>query len=183
MPHHPALHLFSAEDLFLVGLGFDTAGAYLVSRGLLQSVPQLASAGGTIWALELPRVPKAIEDRIRGIVGLVTLVLGFAVQATGYVLIVKNGKIHVHAGDKQALIGLGCAAVAAIGIPVLESLSRPRWRDRKLIEVARFDPTTNGLLPRPRWLPEVVRRGHGQTEARRRDRRRLLSPRVPRGRG
>jgi hypothetical protein len=147
--HHHALHLFSSEDLFLLGLGLDMAGAYLVSRGLLQSVPRLAGAGGTIWALETPRIPAAIEDRIRGIVGLGTLVLGFAVQAAGYVLIVKNGKIHFHSGGRQALVGLGCALVAGFGILLLERLARPRWRDRKLIKVTRFDPDIKALRPLP----------------------------------
>lgn len=149
MPHHHPLHLFSGEDLFLVGLGFDMAGAYLVSRGLLQSVPQLASAGGTIWALEKPRVPGAIEDRIRGIVGLVTLVLGFALQAAGYTLTLGNGRIHFQSGEDQALVGLGLAVLAAVGIPLVERLVRPRWRDRKLIKVTRFDPSIQALRPSP----------------------------------
>lgn len=145
LPHH----LVSGEDLFLLGLGFDMAGAYLVSRGLLQSVPQLAGAGGTIWALEKPRIPAAIEDRIRGIVGLVTLIAGFAVQAAGYVLIVGNGRIHFHAGGWQALGGLVFALAPAVGIPLLERLARPRWRNRKLIKVTRFDPSIKALRPKP----------------------------------
>jgi hypothetical protein len=146
---HHRFHAFSAEDLFLVGLGFDMAGAYLVSRGLVRPVPKLAASGGTIWALERPRVPDAVEDHFRGIVGLVVLVLGFAVQATGYAITVSKGRLHFQSGAKQALIGLGLALVAAASVPLLERLVRPRYRDRKLIKVARFDPSINGLRPQP----------------------------------
>lgn len=64
----------------MAGIGFDIAGAYLVSRGLLAGVPQLATLGGTVWALERPRASFAVEDRVRGAVGLVALVFGFVLQ-------------------------------------------------------------------------------------------------------
>jgi hypothetical protein len=127
----------SIEDLFLAGLGFDIAGAYLVSRGLLQNMLQLASAGGTIWSMERPRVTYAVDDRIRGSVGLVSLVLGFSLQVVGYVAVLDGSKI-TH-GHDRALIGATLAVGIALLLPLAEARLRPRWRDRKLIRIARFD--------------------------------------------
>jgi hypothetical protein len=127
----------SIEDLFLAGLGFDIAGAYLVSRGLLQGMPKLASTGGTMWALEKSRVPHAVEDRIRGTVGLVALVLGFSLQVFGYVGVLNQSKVHY--GHTAALIGVGLALGIAVAVLLLEAVIRPRWRDSMLVRIAQND--------------------------------------------
>src|SRR4051794_6961943 len=118
--------MLSVEHLFLAGLGFDIAGGYLVSRGLLASVPQLATKGGTVYALERAHAGHAIEDRIRGTWGLVSLVLGFALQAIGYALVLRRAPVHY--GTSAAAWGLAIAATIAIAIPVLERSLRPRRR-------------------------------------------------------
>jgi hypothetical protein len=139
---HPS---FGYEDLFLAGLGFDIAGAYLVSRGLLQRIPQLATAGATMYALERPKAPYAVDDRVRGTVGLVALVIGFALQAAGYSDTLARHHV-LHYGKSEALTGLALALGIALLICVFERTIRPRWRNRILIRVARFDYTGVTLL-------------------------------------
>jgi hypothetical protein len=146
---HAAPHLFNAEDLFLVGVALDMAGGYLLARGLLQTVRQLAKAGGTVWALEKPRQPEAVEDWCRALLGLGTLGAGFLVQAAGYTIALADGRISFHSGWRQALTGVALAVVAILLVLLLDRLMRPRLRDRKLVRVARFDATINGLRPQP----------------------------------
>jgi hypothetical protein len=133
--------------MFLAGLGFDLAGAYLVSRGLLQTTPELAKSGGTVWPLERPRVTYAVEDRCRATVGLGALALGFVLQAAGYVDVLTGAK--VHPGAAQALIGVSLAALVVVLTLLGERALRPRWRDRLLVKVARFDPQNGQLRDRP----------------------------------
>jgi hypothetical protein len=147
--------MFNVYDLFLAGIGFDIAGAYLVSRGLLQRIPQLATLGGTMYALERPRATYAVEDRIRGSAGLVALVVGFVFQAVGYsVYLAERTKLSY--GAKEALAGAVVALVPAVGIPLVEAAVRPRVRDRILVKVARFDWEGGDEL-RPRPAAHVLR--------------------------
>lgn len=149
---HPA---FGYEDLFLAGLGADIVGAYLVARGLLQPIPQLATAGGTMYALERAKAPYAVEDRIRGTVGLVALVIGFLLQAAGYTDILARHHALAY-GKREALTGVGLALAIALFVYLFERLVRPPWRDRLLIRVARFDHTGARLL-REKPLAHVLR--------------------------
>lgn len=136
--------MLELEHLFFAGLGFDFAGAYLVARGLLQRIPQLATLGGTMFALERPRATYAVEDRIRGTVGLIALLVGFALQAGGYVAVLLDARIHY--GADEALIGVAIAIGVITVVLIAEHLSRPRWRDSILIRVARFDHEGSGAL-------------------------------------
>lgn len=145
--------LLSVEDLFLAGLGFDIAGGYLVSRGLLRPVPQLAKLGGTVWALEQSKGAEAINDRIRGTVGLGVLVFGFSVQAVAYALVLQQAPVNYGAG--AAAVGLVIAFVIAVGVPLLERVVRPCWRRRIAIRVARFDYEGSGA-PRSKPLANVL---------------------------
>jgi hypothetical protein len=155
-----SLHLsFSYEDLFIAGLGFDIAGAYLVSRGLLQPIPQLATAGSTMWALEQPKAPYAVDDRIRGSVGLVALVVGFVLQVAGYTAVLARHHT-LHYGKSEALTGAALALCIALIVCVFERSVRPRWRKRILIRVARFDHTGKTDL-REKPIAHVLR-GFGE---------------------
>jgi hypothetical protein len=143
--HRPPI--LSIEDLFLAGIGFDVAGAYLAARGLLQSTRQLAISGGTVWALERPRAPYAAEDVIRGRIGLGALGIGFMLQAAGYAGTLAGAA--VHHGVWQVVLGLALAVLCALSVLVFEKAVRSPWRDQLLVRVARFDPDANGLRDRP----------------------------------
>lgn len=144
----------NVEHLFLAGIGFDIGGAYLVSRGLLAGVPQLARAGGTIYALEQPRAVYQVEDRTRGSAGLCALVLGFVIQALGYTLVLNRAPVEY--GRREVWAGVLVAAVCAAAFPAVERLSRPRRRRRILIDVARFDYET-GEGQRDKPVANVLR--------------------------
>lgn len=136
--------MFSVEHVFLAGLGLDIAGAYLVSRGLLAPVPQLAKqGGGTMYALETPGAPYAVEDRIRGTVGLLALVSGFILQAIGYALVLSDTP--VDHGTREVIVGIAITLGLASLVLTGEHFARPRWRDRLLIRVASIGPDSQPM--------------------------------------
>lgn len=56
----------------------------------------------------------------------------------------------------QAIIGVMIALGIGIVVPIMEKLVRPRWRDRILIRVARFD-YDGGTAPLDKPLANVLR--------------------------
>jgi hypothetical protein len=153
--------VLSVEHLFVAGLGFDVAGAYLVSRGLLARISQIATLGATMYALEKPRATYAVEDRIRGTVGLVALVLGFSLQAIGYILYLGGDKVEF--GTEPSILAACLGIGIAVAVPLGERLARPRWRDRLLVQVARFD-WEGGKELRERPVDHVLRAFGEQTD-------------------
>jgi hypothetical protein len=138
----------SVEDFFLAGLGFEIAGAWLVSRGLLQSVRQLAiTSGKTLWSLEQSRAPYVVEDRVRAEIGLAALGIGFFLQVLGYALILGRSKVEY--GSKAVLIGVGLAVGSALIVLLIEAAIRPRLRDRILKHMARFHFQSGAFLEKP----------------------------------
>lgn len=107
-----------------------------------------------MWALEKPRAPYAVEDRIRGTVGLTSLVLGFVLQAIAYTLVLRRAPSHY--GAAEAVAGIAITLGIGVAVPIGERLARPKWRDRTLIRVARFD-WEGGDAPRDRPLSHVLR--------------------------
>ncbi len=76
----------SVSDFFVVGLGFDLVGAYLLARGLRFKPSRLALKAGSFFDGNPNVVVGGIEDRVDGSFGLVYLVLGFGLQAVGYAI-------------------------------------------------------------------------------------------------
>ena len=138
---------FSVEDFYLGGIGLDLAGAYLVSRGLLQSTRQLALSGGTVWSLEKPLAPYAAADRVKACVGLASIFLGFIAQATGYALYLLGWKVRT--GTADAVIGVGFAVGTAAMVVLLDARSSTRRRRKLLVKIARFNPETGKLRAFP----------------------------------
>lgn len=66
------------EDLFVAGIGFDIAGAWLLARGLLASSDELALRTASLWGGNPAAVAGQIDDRIRGTIGVAALIAGFA---------------------------------------------------------------------------------------------------------
>ncbi len=127
----------SIDDFFLVGLGVEIAGAWLVSRGLLQNMLQLATAGGVLARWERPRVPQAVEDFVRGAIGLVALGFGFFLQVLGYFFVLDRSRVDYGLG--VALIGVGLAIGSFLIVLLIDAVIRPRWRDRMFVRIAQFD--------------------------------------------
>jgi hypothetical protein len=82
LPLSPALSL-TITDLFVVGLGFDIAGAILLASGLLIS-PAAIDGLGTWAGLETGDTVDRCRNRCDAIFGVSFLVAGFFFQAVGY---------------------------------------------------------------------------------------------------
>lgn len=74
---------FGVEDFFAVGLGLDLAGAYLLARGLLTALPDIATAR-TFIGMGAQSAVRAVQNKIDGTSGLLYLTSGFLLQAGGY---------------------------------------------------------------------------------------------------
>jgi hypothetical protein len=132
---------FSLEDLFVVGIGFDIAGALLVGRGLLTSPIGIARRATSYLGYSGPLATSQIEDKVDGMAGLAALVLGFILQATGYAFVLSR-----HAGGAghlaTAITALALAALAiAFVFGVWWRLRLPLIK-RQAVEVARFNVFT-----------------------------------------
>jgi hypothetical protein len=120
-------------DLFVVGLGVDLVGAWLVARGLLLSPSMLKSFG--TWAGVGPAdVVDRARNRIDARFGISFLMAGFAVQLLGYLLEIDN---HRPEQGPDLLPGalallLGSMLAALLGW----SYSRKRLFKRSLVTIA-----------------------------------------------
>jgi hypothetical protein len=113
-------NLFSLQDLFAAGLGFDISGAYLLGRGLLSSVPEMARVSATYWGVSRPEQLRLVRDKIDGSFGLGALVVGFTFQLIAYALTL--------AIDTRTEYGAGRAAVAAGLAIVAAGATLGAWR-------------------------------------------------------
>ncbi len=140
--------MLAVEDLFTVGLGFDIGGAYLLARGLLAPPPLLASRTASFYGSNAYAVVSQAEDRIRGLFGLGSLVLGFSLQAIGYA-IVLSGQGTTSFSTSRGVLALALAAVPVVSVVGAERLVRPQLRRRLLIDVARFDVSLQETMDQP----------------------------------
>lgn len=132
------MELLAVQDLFVVGLGLDIAGAYLVARGLLASNLEIALRAAGYWGSSPPTAVTNAQNKVDGWIGLISLVLGFVLQAVGYFVILSGrADDEVSVGRALAAIGLGVAAILLV-LGVWRRIRRP-WLKRTLIEAARVD--------------------------------------------
>ena len=138
--------LFSYEDIFVAGIGFDIAGAYLLARGLIQSPPRILILSSSFFGFNPAQVVARIEDKVSAYFGVSTLVLGFLAQLVGYVLDLAL-RSAPPASPARAYVAVGVAASAiAVVIGVYRSLRRPLGR-RAIFDIAHFG--TSGKQPDP----------------------------------
>jgi hypothetical protein len=140
--------VFGLEDLFVVGLGFDIAGAWLVARGLIASPSELALRTASLWNGNPVTTASQIKDRMSGQLGLASLVLGFSLQGVGYAVLVGSS------GDlSRGNVG-GVVIAALVPVALVFALDHVTYRrrlTRAIIEVARYDINER----RTRELPGV----------------------------
>lgn len=108
-------HYLQLYDLFVVGLGLDLAGAYLVARGVVASPATLMRLVGFIGSYQYTAAGRA-RDRLDALAGLVSLALGFALQGVGYVVLLAT-EIDVRTGAEEAA-GAVALALAAIAVAI-----------------------------------------------------------------
>jgi hypothetical protein len=107
--------VFSVDDLFTAGIGFDLVGAILVAKGLLVSAKQqwrrnASGYGG--WSG--PQAVSWAEDSVDGWFGAVALVLGFTLQAVAYALLIGGASVHIGTGAAWVAVASAAAAVAIV---------------------------------------------------------------------
>lgn len=136
--------LLALEDVFVGGLGFAVAGAYLLGRGLLPSPGALARRSRPDDAA----IVAAAQARVDALTGLIALALGFALHALGFVLVV-GGAGPGERGVEGALVAVLCAAAGAGAVLAVWKGVRERATRSLLIEVARHDPLTGERGSRP----------------------------------
>lgn len=133
----------SVTDFFVVGLGFDLAGAAILARGLLLGSASIAALG-TYRGLSHGMTVERCSDRAHAELGLAALGLGFLLQAVGYAAVI--GGVKQASGMKEALVAI--FLLIAAGGSVLWLCRRthgPRMKSL-LVSVALRMPTSEAEL-------------------------------------
>lgn len=136
------MEMLSVTDLFAVGLALDLVGAYLLSRGLLASYPTLALRAGTYWDGNPHVAADLAEDRVDGRFGVAYLVLGFTLQAVGYVLDLALSP-STEGSLGRAGVALGLALSTGAGALLLWRRKRREHLKRTLLEMAYWDTSVS----------------------------------------
>lgn len=130
--------LFSVEDIFAAGLGFDIAGAILLAKGLLVSPQELKLRSVTYVGHNPPAIAGLVSDWVDGLFGIIGLSLGFALQIVGYSVVVVAG-----AGETRGAAGAAAAVylavLAACALGVAWAISRPHLVRARVVDVAFAD--------------------------------------------
>jgi hypothetical protein len=129
---------FAVEDLFVVGIGFEVAGAFLLGRGLLTSAEEIARRTASYLGYSSPLAVSQIKDRVDGAFGLGALFLGFLTQAVAYVVTLSRGTSGDGSGAR-AVTAITLALLAVVLVLVLWQAVRPRLLKRGAIKVARVN--------------------------------------------
>jgi len=130
--------LFSYEDIFVAGIGFDIAGAVLLAKGLLLSSRHILSISSTYLGFNSQEIVSRVEDKVSTYFGVGALVLGFLLQLAGYAL-----DLALRSAPPASPIrgGLAFAVVGFVIVFVVlfYRLSLPAWRMRFLFDIAHYD--------------------------------------------
>jgi len=132
--------VLASEDLFLVGLGFDIAGALVLARGVLMRLPAISRLGARKAVVPLDHAAALLRSRAEAEVGVVLLCGGFAVQAVGYGLTLSLGASSPSVLKALVGVALGLASLGA-GLG-LAKLTIKRRLKRLALRFAQTDPTT-----------------------------------------
>lgn len=128
-------------DLFVVGLGVEIVGAWLIARGLLIPLPALKNFG-THAGIGVAAVVDRARNRIDGQFGVALLLLGFTLQLLGYLLELDGGEARPEQDRLlTALILLGSSMLLAGG--TWRAL-RDRMFKRALVKIAMAPLRTSG---------------------------------------
>lgn len=127
-------------DLFIIGLGFDIAGAVLLAKGLLLNTPAIAALG-TWNGVGYGATVERCRDRVHAEIGLSALGFGFALQAVGYAAVL--GGAEQTSGLREVVVAVILAAVAILSVFWLWTrLKEPRLK-ALLVAVALATPKSH----------------------------------------
>jgi hypothetical protein len=137
----------SVDDSFTVGVSFDLLGGYLLGRGLLASPSQIARRASTTWGWNSADMIAQIQAGADGRVGLVSLAVGFLLQAGGYVALIAGASV------QTGLATAGVAVVLAVLATVCWHWTLLRAHSRivrgLVVAVARANPVSGELREAP----------------------------------
>jgi hypothetical protein len=137
----------SVEDAFTVGVSFDLLGGYLLGRGLLASPSEIAQRGSTRWGWNSADMIGQIQAGADGRVGLVSLAVGFSLQAGGYVALIAGASVQT--GGLTAALSGALAALAALAWWGVLQRVHSRIVKRLVVDVARANPVSGELGDHP----------------------------------
>lgn len=146
----------SVTDFFVVGLGFDLAGAAILARGLLLDSASIAALG-TYRGVSHGTTVERCSDRAHAELGLSALVLGFFLQAVGYAAVI--GGAEQASGMREAAVAVFLLVVAVALVVWLWRRSHTPRLKHLLVSVALHMPTSkteiNDAAPSP-WTNSRV---------------------------
>lgn len=116
----------SVEDISAVGLGFDIAGACLLARGVLLSPAQIGRSATYSGLASAGAV--TLRDRVDAEVGVSLLVLGFVLQAIGYVAQEAGMAAGPDGADAAVLFAVITAVSVAAGFATYRLLAPLRMK-------------------------------------------------------
>jgi len=131
--------IISWSDVFVVGIGFDIAGAYLLAKGLLMSDRQVLGLARSYYGASPDQVVARVDDRIAGTVGVAALVVGFLFQLAGYVINSSIASATTSASIMRGIAAVGIAASAIVVVGIAYLTARPPARRKLLIRLGRYD--------------------------------------------
>lgn len=134
-------------DPFVVGLGLDIVGAYLVTRGLLASPRSIAYRAASFVQFSGFEAASDAEDGADGEAGMLALMVGFALQAVAYVLTLGGSESGTSSGRAITAVIL---LFATVTLAWLVSRAYRAWRLRKIaVQIASFDYLNGRPLAAP----------------------------------
>lgn len=147
--------LLSITDLFMVGLGFDLAGAALLLRGLLISPKAIASLH-TWYGIEVGATLERAQNRVDGFYGGVGLVTGFFLQAVGYAAELAGAEGDT--GPGRLIVALLLCAASTLAILLIYAATNEKALKRTLVQVALSREGSGNLGDEkgPQWTREKV---------------------------
>jgi hypothetical protein len=132
----------SVDDAFTVGVSFDLLGGFLLGRGLLARPLQIAVRNTHVTVVgsrfNAAEAVSQIQSRADASAGLVSLAIGFLLQAGGYVALVAGAKVDT--GLVRGVLAVVLALAAAAGAFLAFRRVRDRLVLRLAVEVARANP-------------------------------------------
>lgn len=105
------MHFLSITDLYLAGIALEITGALILAKGLFLSPREIAGMVGLFPGPDLAEAAERISNRVDAEFGLGYLLLGFVLQAVGYVA--ELAGVHTATGTCRLLAALALSAAVA----------------------------------------------------------------------
>jgi hypothetical protein len=128
---------FQLEDFFTAGIGCDLGGAFLLARGLINSPAELMRSATAFFDSNRQIALSGAKNRLDAIAGMIGLLVGFSLQAVGYVASLATSHT-LRTGASEALVGTGLAALALSVTLITAALVRKYRLIPLLTEMARW---------------------------------------------